>query len=298
MNTRTPHIPTVVANNPATQMRHTAVLLMLVMINLSLLGQRRVYLNQPYTMIDNQLFLPISSINDDKSFMELVDLADSILYYDEYDALRKLFPRDLASKYFDLPYSQDILIHDRLNNQLAQASFKQIEYYEDLLEGQFIANYTLKNKLSIDLDSVYTINEGSVLDFDKDLQVEGLDSFALPETKTLKETYYLWFEDFIRYTSLTDTANLTMISYEKTIRGDENRSFESAGYNKISSQVDQILLYPGDFILIQTFVIPLMKNGKPILLFRVGVPESSFIDCLVLSWDGDKYIFEDKSLNY
>ena len=239
------------------------------------------FVNKYYFQKTDEFYIELYSKGNNLNFEKVSELADSVIYKDD-ENVRSRIPLNVASKEFDFSGIRDLTLFDKNHNELTKAHFVRVELLDGNISSYFTAVYKVENPRLLE-KAVYCIgnlNEKltniSYIEFN-----DSLLTAEIANKLTLTHTYNLEGKHYI---DKTNNVSISVINLDSTaqiiekLNSDYNCVYKSAELEQISELV----------------FIPIIKNSKPILLKRSGVPESDIEWNSVLVYDGAKYITTEK----
>jgi hypothetical protein len=198
----------------------------------------------------------------------------NVIYQDE-EIKRTKLPLSNALPYFELAGLSRVTLYNRTGKKLTNGRFSHIEYYEDLIEGKFIAAFDVENTAIPGVDFC-------IGNFDEDLQPltystfedtrlqsEILDFTGAHNQQPWQVTHYL-LNDKSVYTALSvDTTSFIVTS--------KNNRHEILYKSKFSESIAGL-----------TFLSKKV-NDQYILLVNSGQPETDFTWQSLLVFNGREY---------
>ena len=206
--------------------------------------------------------------------------ADSVLM-DDGEIRRTNFPIKKAEKYFDLTYLDGISIFNYAHEFQGKSRLKRIEYFEDVLGDQVIAILETPNKLKG--DRFYGIN-GHVKLTQSIASKEIENANLLKSVKDLIgiKSHYDWRLNAIR----VEPYGITYAFYSFAAQDGKEKSFLLEKDNDSFSIVQEIT---NDYSIWEVCPMPIEVNQRPVLLLKVGVPETDLEWYSPAIFDGEKF---------
>lgn len=223
-------------------------------------------------------------------FMALGRKGDSLIY-EEDEVARYRFPMELARKHLDMTHvPHEIRIYSEQHQFVSTARLARVEYLIELNEG-FVAVYTPDTGLEQNEKGYYCIGPGDV-EFTpvtyQELKDEKLSARIMAELGLKPD--YVWAQqhvkvqpgDFMFSVIALDEAEKGTLSYLTELRNDKLKVLRHSDDN---------------FVMWDVLPMPIMKNGRPVLLIQIVLPESDALDeNRVGVYDGSAYELEEKNL--
>lgn len=272
---------------------------LLILCSLTLYGQEKIYFSQPYTIIKNEILLPVNwYVNDIADFQNLSELVDSTIFYDEFGDSRERLNYNIGIKYFDFPKNQQLIIYDKFNKNIGTASFIRFEYYENTIESLFVATYKAGNN-KIELEKIgFCINEDAKKYIDNKTIVKEVQIIDNLRTKEIKEKFYVYFEVCFEYKNIDNIEKYHLISYEDSTKESSENRFVNLVYCIQNNKEKLMIELTERFIFKELIVTSIMFNNKPIMLCTIGIPGTDFEDFVPLIYKNEKYKVGNKIIEY
>lgn len=207
-------------------------------------------------------------------------LLDSIIM-DDGEIRRIHVPPAIAERYFDLSLLDSIAIFTYSHVQVATGYLERVEYFEDLLESQFIAVFKSSNR--IEQYKLYGINGAE--DFYPGFETEILSGDSL--TDNIKKEFnihpkYEWGSSHVRI----GPSNSVLSSYSYHSHNNEEVSYliESS-----KAKMTTLMKVTGEFSIWELIPTSMMINNKPLLLLWLALPETDIMWYSPAVYTGTKY---------
>ena len=205
---------------------------------------------------------------------------DSVIFEDA-EIRRTRIPLPIASKYFNLSGLDTISVYHEAD-YAGDALFVRVEYMEDLIEGKFIAVFIPARKIIFPDEPDYCISkvkhqyETTPVTYqeikDEQLTRKLIDTFVLDSAKVWKALHTRVAPYESVYSAISMHSRLLLI--ETT--GDQSRI---------------LMDLKEDWSISEITPLHLQSNGKPMLLFTMGVNETDMMWSAVAAFSGDAYVF-------
>jgi hypothetical protein len=215
----------------------------------------------------------------DSAFNEARANLDSMIF-NEDEVVRQRLSLELGKKYFYLHGMDTVMLCNRSHQIIAKTVLSHIEYFADMISGEFVAVYKydqpVKNEdgpwycMSASYKQPIDKNFSSNVVVDKDLNARIAKRLKSDTTKT-------WTIQHVRIMptgKILTTASLDTMSYV----------LETAeGKIRILNQ-ERNNFHFGNFL-----PLPFMINDKPLLLMSYSTPGSDVVGDLLFSYNGKTY---------
>gem|GEM_PF-2581955 len=271
-------------------------ILLIIFTGNDLLSQKYININQPYIDDEQQIFAPIvwKAKTSTEAFTSLVEKCDSVIFEDdESETKRKYLDINLGLKYFDVDINEVLLIFNSKNQLIGKAKFKSFEYYEDMIESQFYAHYKLIGKKSDLSDCTFSLYESNKKFINDSLR---LISSSINEFKSIgnyKDKEFIT-SDYKGYSIQGKDFKLALINYASASLKEGENLYETKLIFKSGNTESVILNLTDTYILRKVFVLPILKNNKPILLFEINTPDTDYLDIMCAEYDNGYKLTERK----
>lgn len=202
-----------------------------------------------------------------------------IIYEEEFEWIRQELPEDLANKWLDTRFMEDMRIYDTNNRELGEARFLRFERIEGNLISYFAAIFKIDSGTK---SGNYAIGGLKVslpkLDLDRKPREE-LFNAARRATQELDEWGTTQIGIDGHYYSLYQATHST--EYKNTCRLSE--TFMNKSREVFRNDEGEIIL--------QLQPLPLSFNGKPVLLLAKAYMNSDVFWSAVYVYDGKQYVY-------
>ncbi|MEO9870097.1 hypothetical protein [Ekhidna sp.] len=204
---------------------------------------------------------------------------DSVVF-DDMETRRRRLPMNKAKAFLDLSLLDSISIFNYSHEFKSMARLKRVEYLDANITGGFVAVFDTPGLKEWEL---YGISGTS--DF-----IEGFKSEYF-EDKTLNQA----IKEKVNPGNLRayDVTHVNLHSYGKTLSayscGDYIDNHKSYLIETIGDQHEVLFELDDDYTIWDIIPIPIQLNRYPVLLVRLGKPETDFIWYLPVIFDGTKY---------
>jgi hypothetical protein len=288
-----------VANNKRKKRMNYKLTFLLILCGLTLYGQEKIYFSQPYTIIENEILIPVNwYVNDIANFQELTELVDSTIFYDEFGDSRERLNYNIGIKYFDFPKNQQLIIYDKFNKKIGIARFIRFEYYENIIESQFVATYSVGNN-AIEFEEIgFCINEDANKYIDSKILIKEVQKIDNERTKKIKDKFYVFYEGCLEYQNNDNIEKYHLMSYEDSTKENSENRFVNLVYCIQNNQEKLIVELTEYFIFKELLVTSIMFNKKPIMLCKIGIPGTDFEDFVPLIYENEKYKVGNNIIEY
>ena len=224
--------------------------------------------------VNLQFKVDIEGINE---YLKLAEEADSIIYADE-ENIRTRIPSDIAEHYFEFSGLEQLNIYSTDHELISTENIKRVEYHNQNLDSKFIAVFN-SDKLEKGKLYYYVGN--------KEISRYEVASF---EDQELTEKITNNFEaDFTNYQSVThykqpNGSIISVLNSDRIVYIIESFNDES----RIIYQSDE----PAK--IVEIIILPLLRNDRPVLLTKVGIPETDNVRESLLVYNGVQYVANSK----
>jgi hypothetical protein len=226
---------------------------------------------------DNNTFYTDLYFMDDFNYdlySKITKMGDQVVFKEDDVTRTKLEIKD-AGQYFNLTGLKSIDIYDHKSQKLTTGQLSHIEYFEDVIEGRFVAVFNVADpNISEYLFCVGNTNvdltkmEFSIYD-DENLKSKLTDFLKINSDNVWEIKHYKLDNESIYSTVSTDTTAYVI----ETMDGNHKTLYKSR-----SSEVINGLS-----------AISKKLNGRPILLTESGMPETDMLWTSVLIFNGTEY---------
>jgi hypothetical protein len=215
----------------------------------------------------------------DSAYEHATEKLDSIIY-DEDAIVRKRLPIAEAETYFNLQGTDTLLIYTRKHKLIALSTMTRVEHFSDMISGEFVGVYKIARPVNMDDAPWYCISAGfrePLVPQFSSLEVNDNDLDNRIAKRLKSDTLKNWTMQHVRVTPSERIYSIASL---------ENESYllETAeGKIRILKQVSN------DYHFKYILPIPIMVNGKPLMIVSYNVPESDVEGDLLLAYNGNKY---------
>ena len=233
-------------------------------------------------------------MNDDL-ISALKTLADSVIYQNDLGDTRKKIDYNLASKFVDIQAAPKIVLYDANSNEVGEAVFSHLEYFENFFEHFFSLTYKLKKGVITKNGIAYCVGKENGAAMDKFLITKNLEPFV--PTKKKHKHLHILNEVHMSYVSQTDSAQLVLLSGKIKKKPNKDKPFRSVVYE--SGATDKVLFeVDTNFVLSSLIVTPIVYNQKHVLFCKMDVPDAPLFDFIILIWDGSQYTMSGNEVGF
>ena len=262
----------------------------------ALFSQKYFNINQPYIDSEQQIFAPIvwRTKTSTEAFISLVEKCDSVIFEDvEFRTKRKYFDIKLGLKYFDVDINEVLLIFNSKNQLIGKAKFKNFEYYEGTIESQFYAHYKLIGKKSDLSDCTFSLYESNKKFINDSLKLISSNINEFKSMRNYKDKEFIT-SDYKGYSIQGKDFILALINYASASLKEGENLYETKLILKSGNTEEVILNLTDSYILSKVFVVPILKNNRPILLFEINTPDTDYLDIMCAEYDNGYKLTERK----
>jgi hypothetical protein len=215
----------------------------------------------------------------DSAFDEARANLDSMIF-NEDQVMRQRLSLEKGKQYFYLNGMDTVMLCNRAHQIMAKTVLSHIEYFADMISGEFVAVYKYDKPIKHEEGPWYCMSASYKQPVDKDFSstpVVDADLNARIAKRLKSDTTQNWTIEHVRIMpsgKILTTASLDTMSY----------LLETAeGKIRILKQVSNDLHF-GNFL-----PLPFMINEKPLLLMSYSIPDSDVMGDLLLSFNGKTY---------
>lgn len=249
-----------------------------------------------YLQDTNEFYTSLSfkeGVDEAKANREILSQLDSTISK-EYYLSRKVVDASVAKKYFDLEKFKRISIYTQEHQLVSNAAFKRVEYYEDMIDGMFIAVFdpgkideAFKSELifyavSLELQP-YLIDKFKHEEITKSQLDKNIIKFIKYNKEGLLKSKHFEIKqgnlDKVSILSIEDLENYTYNSY--LLEHDGNRI-------KILKKLN------GDYVFWDLLPIPYLVHEKPVFIVEIIIPDSDYTGYMLAVYNGTDYDLQDK----
>ena len=233
------------------------------------------------------------SIDAKRAYTNLTNNSDSVVT-NEYYLTRKSINEELAGKYFDLTKFDTIAIFNQAHQKVSLATFKRVEYYEDMIDGMFIAVF------EPDAINASYKNELIFYGIDKCLEPFIIEKFQHEEIT--KNTLDKNIRKYIEYNKdgllKTKHLELKQSNVKKvsilSIEDLENLTFSTYLLEHQGNKIDILKKLKEDYVFWDLLPVPIYSNDKPVYIIEIIIPETDFTGYMLAVYDGNEYQLKTK----
>jgi len=249
-----------------------------------------------YLQDTNEFYTSLSfkeSVDEAKANREILSQLDSTISK-EYYLSRKVVDASVAKKYFDLEKFKRISIYTQEHQLVSNAAFKRVEYYEDMIDGMFIAVFdpgkideAFKSELifyavSLELQP-YLIDKFKHEEITKSQLDKNIIKFIKYNKEGLLKSKHFEIKqgnlDKVSILSIEDLENYTYNSY--LLEHDGNRI-------KILKKLN------GDYVFWDLLPVPYLVHEKPVFIVEIIIPDSDYTGYMLAIYNGTDYDLQNK----
>jgi len=249
-----------------------------------------------YLQDTNEFYTSLSfkeGVDEAKANREILSQLDSTISK-EYYLSRKVVDASVAKKYFDLEKFKRISIYTQEHQLVSNAAFKRVEYYEDMIDGMFIAVFdpgkideAFKSELifyavSLELQP-YLIDKFKHEEITKSQLDKNIIKFIKYNKEGLLKSKHFEIKqgnlDKVSILSIEDLENYTYNSY--LLEHDGNRI-------KILKKLN------GDYVFWDLLPVPYLVHEKPVFIVEIIIPDSDYTGYMLAIYNGTDYDLQNK----
>lgn len=225
-----------------------------------------------------------SHLNLDGLFDTLVKQADSVVYQD-IERRRSRIPTSMARIYFNLSGLDTISIY-KMAHFVGKAKLVRVEYFQDLIEGKFVAVFKPIGLSTLPDALDYCISGGRNRYKTTDVTCENIEDQQL--TQNLLERFV---EDSVRVRDVSHTRIMPQESVYSSISMHSRLLLVETKEGK--SQILKDL--KEDWFISDILPLHLEYNGKPILLLTMRINETDMMWTSLAVFDEGEYVFPENN---
>ncbi|HEY3429836.1 MAG TPA: hypothetical protein VGK39_04100, partial [Cyclobacteriaceae bacterium] len=104
-----------------------------------------------------EFYAPVYRLESVKelNFEDMLSKLDSLIYDDEGGYRRRRLPLNIAQQYFKLSGLSRISVYNKTGDLMTDATLVRVEYFEDVIEGGFVAVFKPMNRAMFTTDVAY-----------------------------------------------------------------------------------------------------------------------------------------------
>ena len=239
----------------------------------------------------NEFYVPLSFSKpfDNKIHDILREKTDSVIY-DNGETSRERLPLNIAKEALDFRQLEEVKVYSAHHQFITNAKFKRAEYFDDL-NGGFIAVFTPKDKVSENIESFYCIGMAKV--HLKKIKAQTIEDEELSE-KIKKELNIV-----PQYISRVEHIRIQPYNSILSIYAYVGLDGQAISYlTEYKNDKIAVLHMLKDEVVFNGFMpTAIEKNGKPVLLIHMILPDSDAVDeYVVATFNNSEYILEKNNL--
>lgn len=264
---------------------------MVLIYSFSFAQSREIYINKTWTFEGNRAFyIPLhlpDSLNSNFEFLK--NKADSVIVSETF-LTRKKLPDDITSQYFDLQNIQKIRIYNSEHELVSVATFKRVEYYEDMIDGMFIAVFEPEKDQILHLKetSLYCLSENAVSFVEK---IKSEEIVKKQWTEKIRRKIYFNQDNLLTIkhfeVKMDAKDKLTLLS----LQNPETKKMSTYLLEQNGPELVILQQFEKDFVIWDLLPIPVSVNNKPVLLVEIVRPETDFTGYVLAVFNGNNYRF-------
>ncbi len=251
----------------------------------------QLYVNRAWAFQNtNEFYIPLKladSLEKGNTAAYLKSRLDSAVVSNTY-VNRRLLPLDTAAKYFDLDLLQNVSIYTEDHQLVTHATLKQVEYYEDMIEGMFIAVFEAASPTTGVIDNVeFYATAGNFSPYGIDVKTEVVSKKKMDENI---RKHVFFNEDnlmVIRHLSIKHLSKdiLSILSVQ------DPETLETASYlfSQSGTHLAELYKTPDDYVLWDILPIPVSVNRMPVLLVEIVTPATESTSYQLAAFNGTRY---------
>jgi hypothetical protein len=277
-------------------MNKPITILCFLILVLTCYSQNYVQINQPFIDGQNRIFLPLDWKKNptNETFIELTKLADSVIEQ-KIDYSRYYLNSEIGIQTFDLETGKTLLLYDEFNQLIGKASYKNFEYYEDMIEGKFCAHYQqIDNNQNLN-EAVYSLITSNVGLIDSSIKISVLKNSIFKSIKDLDEDNIIR-KSYRGYTNGENNHELGLICYYSDSIYNNELLYVTKLIERIGDSENTLIHIIDNYVLTDFYIIPIIMNNKPIILFELSVPDTDFFDVSPAYFEKDEYKITSKKI--
>lgn len=232
-----------------------------------------------------ELYTPVyfhANLVTDGLFDALQKQTDSVIYED-IEIRRSRVPESVARNYFNLSGLDTISVYEDAQ-PAGNAQFVRVEYFQDVIEGKFIAVFKPLGGSALPQQPDYCISRGqhhykTILVTSEVIEDEQLTRMLLE--KFVPGTERVWDVSHTRimpyhsvYSAISMQSRLLLVETHN-------------GQSRILKDLEE------DWFISEITPLHLESNGKPILLLWMGVNETDIMWHAAAIFSGEEFVFAD-----
>ncbi len=235
------------------------------------------------------------SVNQKEATQLLTEHTDSIVTK-EYYLSRKVVNENLAQKYFEFNSLQKIVVFNESHQKVADATFKRVEYYKDMIDGMFIAIFdpikmdpTQKNQLIF-----YGIGANLSHNIIDKFHHEEITKNALD--KNIRK-YIEYNKDGLLKSKHLEMKQSTVKKVSiLSIEDLENFTFSTYLLEHEGSKINTLKMLNEDFVFWDLLPVPILIHNKPVFIVEIIIPDSDYTGYMLAIYDGKDYQLKEKMM--
>jgi hypothetical protein len=241
------------------------------------------YINFVYSFDhSDEIYLPLFSRTDNITsdhYENLRQQLDSVIFSDD-DIKRSRLPLSVALQNFTLEGLDRIALYDKQSHFIGQGRMLRVEYFEDLMEGQFVAvyekphsfkeGYGIGNHELIEREPAfgYSIVEDSLID-------KRITQFlGLKYSRELNVNHFKLKETIYSYLSMDTTAYIC--------------KWNGVNLARVYQSEQSSTIY-------ELIPLPLMIENHPIMLAKFSIPETDMSWNALLIFKDGEFLFAPRN---
>ncbi|MBK3519619.1 hypothetical protein [Carboxylicivirga marina] len=236
-------------------------------------SQDLIRVSIPYQISESEIYESVKwkNLNSTIDYNNIDEITDSIYYDDMLDEKHMFISTEIGLKYFDLDINENLILFDELGKITGEVKFDHFEYLENMIEGGFYAIYKSINEGTDFSDCTYSLSKSSLKLIDK---AYNINQKQIKNFNT--DLYYSYETQDYEYED--QKYQLTLLSSEKEPIDYNNRIFDSMLLRSYNGRNDTLLSIAKQYVLLGLYTVPININDFPIFLFKIGVPDTDYID--------------------
>lgn len=258
----------------------------------------QLYVNRAWAFQNtNEFYIPLKlpdSLEKGDITEYLKSQLDSAVVSNTY-VTRRLLPLDTAAAYFNLDLLQHVSIYTEDHQLVTRATLKRVEYYEDMIEGMFIAVFEAASPTTGDMDNVeFYATAGNFSPYKTDVKTEVVSKKKMDEN--IRKNVYFNEDNLmvIRHLSIKhlskDVLSILSIQDPETLRT------ASYLFSQSGPQLAELYKTPDDYVLWDVLPIPVSANRMPVLLVEIVTPATESTSYQLAVFNGTRYELIDDML--
>jgi hypothetical protein len=234
-----------------------------------------------------ELYTPLyyhEGVDTGNLYESLPEQTDSVIY-DDGEIKRSRLPITLARSYLNLTGLDTVSVFEK-GRLACKAGLVRVEYFDDMIETQFIAVFKPLDSSSLPEQPDYCISLGRNPFESVDISYDYFEDEQL--TKNLLATFgpgtqRVWHVSHTRV--LPYKSIYSAISFESRLLLIETHNGQSRILQDLNNDLSVLAIIP----------IHLQSNGKPILLLRMVVNETDIMYTGLAIYSGKEYVIMDRN---